>query len=69
MELSEDLEHLKKSLSVLGKRDPILQELWAIKAQINKDAQYSVEVRSKQVKGLDWAVARARVGLANIEGQ
>jgi hypothetical protein len=41
-----------------------LQELWAIKAQINKEAQYKVEIRFKQVQGLDWAAARARLGLA-----
>jgi hypothetical protein len=65
MELSEEQEHLQNIISVLGKNDPILQELWALKAQLNKDAQYNVEVRSKQVKGLDWAAARARVGLVN----
>ncbi len=27
----------------LPKNDPIMQELWAIKAQINKEAGYSVE--------------------------
>jgi len=51
-------------LSVWGQQDPILQELWAIKAQINKEAQYNVDVRLKQVQGFDWAVARARLGLA-----
>jgi hypothetical protein len=51
-------------LSVLGQQAPILQELWAIKAQINKDAQFSVNVRCKQVQGLNWKVACARLGLA-----
>jgi hypothetical protein len=29
--------------AVTGKNDPILQELWAVKAQINADAGYTVE--------------------------
>lgn len=27
----------------LSKNDPIMQELWAVKAQINKEAGYSVD--------------------------
>lgn len=35
-----------------AKNDPIMQELWAIKAQINKEANYSVDeiVRRMQEK-------------------
>jgi hypothetical protein len=51
------------SSAFLGKQDPILQELWAVKAQLNKDAHYSVKERSKQVRGLNWATARARLGM------
>jgi hypothetical protein len=29
--------------SVTGKNDPILQELWAVKAKLNADAGYTVE--------------------------
>jgi hypothetical protein len=47
--------------SVLGQHDPLLQELWAIKAQINKDAQYSVDIRFKQLQGMNWEVARSRL--------
>jgi len=47
--------------SVLGQHDPLLQELWAIKAQINKDAQYSVDVRFKQLQGISWEVVRSRL--------
>jgi hypothetical protein len=50
--------------TVLGQQDPILQELWAIKAKINKDSQFSVDIRCKQVQGLTWKVARARLGVA-----
>jgi hypothetical protein len=28
--------------NVIGKHDPVLQELWAIKAQLNAEAGYSV---------------------------
>jgi hypothetical protein len=38
--------------TVLGKDDPLLQELWAIKAEINKAAHYSVQQRRRQVEGL-----------------
>jgi hypothetical protein len=47
--------------SVLGQHDPLLQELWAIKAQINKDAQYSVDIRFKQLQEINWQVARSRL--------
>ena len=47
----------------IGKDDPILQELWAIKRQINRDAHYSVKERSKQLEGFSIEAARERVGL------
>lgn len=62
-------EQLKSdnAFALLGKQDPILQELWAIKAQINKDAHYSVEERRKQVQGLTLASARAKLGLVSAQ--
>ena len=47
----------------IGKHDPILQELWAIKSQINRDAHYSVKERARQLDGFSIEVARQRVGL------
>jgi hypothetical protein len=47
----------------IGKHDPILQELWEIKSQINRDAHYSVRERSRQLDGLTFETARQRVGL------
>ena len=47
----------------IGKHDPILQELWAIKSQINRDAHYSVKERSRQLEGFTIEAARQRVGL------
>lgn len=52
------------SYPLLGKKDPILQELWAIKAQLNKDSHYSVHERRKQVQGLSMAAARLQLGMA-----
>jgi hypothetical protein len=62
-------EQLKSdnTFALLGKQDPILQELWAIKAQINKDAHYNIEERRKQVQGLTLASARAKLGLIRAE--
>lgn len=47
----------------IGKHDPILQELWEIKSQINRDAHYSVKERSRQLEGFTIEAARQRVGL------
>jgi hypothetical protein len=47
----------------IGKYDPILQELWEIKSQINRDAHYSVKERSRQLDGFTFETARQRVGL------
>jgi hypothetical protein len=47
----------------IGKDDPILQELWAIKSQINREAHYNVKERSKQLEGFTMETARQRVGL------
>jgi hypothetical protein len=38
--------------NVMGKHDPVLQELWAIKAQLNAEAGYSVhELVRRAVEG------------------
>ena len=34
-----------------GHRDPILQELWAVKARINEQANYSVAEIVKRLQG------------------
>ncbi len=47
----------------IGKNDPILQELWEIKGQINRDANYSVRERSRQLEGFTFETARQRIGL------
>jgi hypothetical protein len=35
-------EPLAENAKITGANDPVLQELWAIKAQLNKQANYSV---------------------------
>ena len=67
MERTEEQLKSDSAFALLGKQDPILQELWAIKAQINKDAHYSVEERRKQVQGLTLAGARAKLGLVSVQ--
>lgn len=37
----------------LGRNDPLLQELWAIKAAMNAGAGYSVEKRAAQSRAFD----------------
>ncbi len=52
----------------IGKHDPILQELWDIKSNINRDAHYSVKERSKQLEGFTIAAARQQAKLrATVE--
>jgi hypothetical protein len=47
----------------IGKHDPILQELWEIKSQINRDAHYSVKERSRQLERFTIESARKQAGL------
>ena len=53
----------------IGKHDPILQELWEIKSQINRDAHYSVKERSKQLEGFTIETARQQAGLRAVQGK
>lgn len=52
----------------IGKNDPILQELWEIKRQINRDANFSVKERSKQLEGFTIETARRQAGLRTPQG-
>ena len=40
-------------LSRLGRNDPLLQELWAVKAAMNAESGYSVERRAEQSRAFD----------------
>ena len=53
----------------IGKHDPILQELWDIKSQINRDAHYSVKERSKQLEGFTIETARQQADLRAVQGK
>ncbi|MCK9388861.1 MAG: hypothetical protein M0Q22_10795 [Sulfuritalea sp.] len=45
----------------LGRADPLLQELWAIKAVLNAQAGYSVKKLAEQARQFDVDVALARL--------
>ena len=45
----------------LGRNDPLLQELWAIKAAMNAEAGYSVKTRAAQSREFDPESTLARL--------
>lgn len=45
----------------LGRTDPLLQELWAIKAALNAQAGYSVEKLAEQARQFDLDATLARL--------
>lgn len=47
--------------SRLGRNDPLLQELWAIKAALNAEAGYSVEKRAAHARAFDLEATLARL--------
>ena len=47
----------------IGKNDPILQELWATKSLINRNANYSVKQRMMQLEGITIETARLQAGM------
>ena len=51
----------------LGREDPLLQELWRIKAALNAEAEFSVERLAERAAGfdLDVAIASLRRELAH----
>ncbi len=51
----------------IGKNDPILQELWATKSLINRDAHYSVKERMMQLEGLTFETARQHAEQRAVE--
>lgn len=63
MERTDEALTAESPAYFFGKDDPILQELWQIKARINEEAKHSIETRIAQVRALDWDAARRRVGL------
>ena len=40
-------------ISRLGRNDPLLQELWAVKAALNAESGYRVERRAEQSRAFD----------------
>ena len=48
----------------LGKHDPILQELWAVKAAINKGAAYQISTLVERARALDSQALFKRFELA-----
>lgn len=47
--------------SRLGRGDPLLQELWAVKAAMNAEAGYSVEKRAAQSRAFDLEATLSRL--------
>lgn len=47
----------------LGRNDPILQELWEVKARLNAEAGYRVEAIIERAKRYDHAKALAALGI------
>jgi len=45
----------------LGRSDPLLQELWAIKAALNAQADYSVEKLAEQARQFDLDATLSRL--------
>lgn len=47
----------------VGRDDPILQELWQVKARINAEANYDVAVLAAQARALDVEALMRRAGV------
>ncbi|MBK6999087.1 MAG: hypothetical protein IPH35_03630 [Rhodoferax sp.] len=45
----------------LGREDPVLQELWAVKAALNAEAGYSVAKLAEQARQFDLEATIARL--------
>ena len=45
----------------LGRADPLLQELWAIKAALNAEAGYNLKTLAEQARQFDLDAALARL--------
>jgi len=45
----------------LGRKDPILQELWAVKATINAEADYSIAKLAERTRQFDLDATIARL--------
>lgn len=45
----------------LGRNDPILQELWAVKAALNAEAGYSIEKLAEMANSFDLEATIARL--------
>ena len=52
MTINQSLDATAERLP-LGRDDPILQELWQVKAKINLEANYDVAVLAAQARALD----------------
>jgi len=45
----------------LGREDPVLQELWAVKAALNAEASYSIEKLTERARNFDMKATVARL--------
>lgn len=52
----------------LGREDPILQELWAVKAALNAEAGYSIERLAERTRRFDLEATIARLK-REVEGR
>lgn len=53
----------------IGRNDPVLKELWAVKAQINKEAGYDVGRLVEQAQALDIEALMRRVAESARNGE
>ena len=61
MTINHNLDATAERLPV-GRDDPILQELWQVKAKINSEANYDVAVLAAQARALDVDELLRRLG-------
>lgn len=61
MTINHSLDATTERLPV-GRDDPILQELWQVKAKINSEANYDVAVLAAQARALDVDELLRRLG-------
>ena len=61
MSINHSLDATAERLPV-GRDDPILQELWQVKAKINSEANYDVAVLAAQARALDVDELLRRLG-------
>ncbi|MDP2827305.1 MAG: hypothetical protein Q8O37_01730 [Sulfuricellaceae bacterium] len=61
IENTETVLPTNENIPRLGRSDPLLQELWAVKAAMNAEAGYSIEKRAERARQFDLESTIARL--------